>query len=252
MVAAMLKVHRQARTWTKDVTSYIALTEFARQKFIRGGLPADKIVVKSNFVSPDPGPKQTAGDGAVFVGRLSPEKGVRTLLEAWGRLRVPVPLRIYGDGPLRGELEKMVTDLNLSKVVLVGQVDADAVRSAMKSAQMLILPSECYENFPLTIVEAFSCGTPLICSRLGAMQELVADQQTGLLFSPGDSDALAEAVEWAWNHPRQLETMGKAARREYEQKYTAERNYVALMEIYFQAKEVFGGHSSAAVFAAAD
>jgi glycosyltransferase involved in cell wall biosynthesis len=252
MVAAMLKVHRQAGTWTKDVNLYIALTEFSRQKFIDGGLPAEKIVVKSNFVSHDPGPRQTAGEGAVFVGRLSPEKGVRTLLRAWGRMRVSVPLRIYGDGPLRGELERMATDLKLFHVSFLGQVSADSIPLAMKSAQMVILPSECYENFPLAIVETFACGTPMICSRLGAMQEIVAERETGLLFSPGDPDALAEAVEWAWNNPRQLEVMGKAARREFEQKYTAEKNYAALMEIYFQAKEEFSGQTSPALLTAAD
>jgi glycosyltransferase involved in cell wall biosynthesis len=231
----MLAVHRMARTWVDGVTTFIALSEFSRRKFTEGGLPDSKIRVKPNFVSPDPGEKDGAGDDAVFVGRLSPEKGVKSLLRAWGQLRVPVPLRILGDGPLRGELEQMVCDLKLSKVTFLGHVDYAATQSAIKNARFLVLPSECYENFPLTIVEALSCGTPVICSRLGAMQEIVTDRGTGLHFMPGNPDDLADKVAWAWDHPRQVTDMGKAARQEYEQKYTAENNYQSLMSIYQHA-----------------
>ena len=87
----------------------------------------------------------------------------------------------------------------------------------------------------MTIVEALSCGTPVICSRLGAMQEIVTDGETGLHFTPGNPEELADKVAWAWDHPRQLTDMGRAARQEYEQKYTAERNYASLMSIYHHA-----------------
>ena len=234
-VAIMLAVHRQARTWVDGVTTFIALSEFSRRKFTEGGLPDSKIRVKPNFVSPDPGEKSGVGDDAVFVGRLSPEKGLKNLLQAWAQLRVSVPLRILGDGPLRGELEQMARDLRLSEVSFLGHVDHAATQSAIKNARFLILPSECYENFPLTIVEALSCGTPVICSRLGAMQEIVTDRGTGLHFTPGNPDDLADKVAWAWDHSRQVTEMGRAARQDYEQKYTAESNYQSLMSIYDHA-----------------
>jgi glycosyltransferase involved in cell wall biosynthesis len=234
-IAIMLAVHRKARTWVDGVTTFIALSEFSRRKFTEGGLPDSKIRVKPNFVSPDPGEKQGVGDDAVSIGRLSPEKGLRSLLRAWGQLRAPVPLRILGDGPLRGELEQMAYDLKLSKVTFLGHATHAATQSAIKNARFLILPSECYENFPPTIVEAFSCGTPVICSRLGAMQEIVTDGGTGLHFTPGNPEDLAEKVAWAWDHPRQVTDMGRAARQEYEQKYTAESNYESLMSIYEHA-----------------
>lgn len=234
-VAIMLAVHRKARTWIDDVTAYIALSQFSRRKLIQGGLPAQKIMVKPNFVSSDPGEKNAAGDGAIFVGRLSPEKGLKTLLQAWRRLSVPIPLQIIGDGPLRGDLERLASDWKLSQVRFLGHLRHEATQSAIKGARLLILPSECYENFPMTIVEALSCGTPVVCSRLGAMQEIVADNTTGLHFTPGNPEELAEKVAWAWDHPRQVEDMGKAARLEYEQRYTAESNYAALMNIYQQA-----------------
>jgi len=234
-VAAMLTAHRSARTWVDNVTGYIALTQFARDKFTKGGLSPEKIRVKPNFVSPDPGVKEWAGAGAVFVGRLSPEKGVKTLLEGWERLRSPVPLRIIGDGPLRQDLELIKSQRSLSHVSFLGHLSHQEVQAAIKSAKFLVLPSECYENFPLTIVEAFSCGTPIICSRLGAMQEIVANEHTGLHFTPGNADELAEKVEWACNRSRQIDEMSRAARLEFEQKYTAEHNYSTLMDIYRQA-----------------
>jgi glycosyltransferase involved in cell wall biosynthesis len=237
-VAFMLATHRRARTWIDKVTLHIALTHFSRTKFTEGGLPAAKIVVKPNFVSPDPGEKQSEGEGAVFVGRFWPEKGVATMLRAWGHLRGRLPLRILGDGPLRGELERIASDLNLSNVTFLGHVSNDATQAAIKNARILIFPSENYENFPVTIVEALSCGTPVVCSRLGAMQEIVKDGVTGLNFEPGNPEDLAEKVAWACDHPGEVNAMGRAARLEYEEKYTAENNYAALMSIYQQALTV--------------
>jgi glycosyltransferase involved in cell wall biosynthesis len=234
-VAFMLAMHRKARTWIEKVTLHIALTQFSRGKFAEGGLPVEKIVVKPNFVAPDPRPKKHIGDGAVFVGRFWPEKGIATLLRAWRQFRAPIPLRILGDGPLRGELERLASDLNLSNVTFMGHVGNDVTQAAIKNARVLVLPSENYENFPVTIVEALSCGTPVVCSRLGAMQEIVADKVTGLHFSFGNPEDLAEKVAWAWDHSGEIRDMGRAARLEYEQKYTAENNYATLMSIYQQA-----------------
>jgi len=239
--ALMLSVHRWLGTWSKMVDCYIALTEFARAKFIEGGLPAEKIVVKPNFVYPDPlafnhqssitNHKSPQGS-ALFVGRLSREKGVRTLVAAWRQLGNRILLHVVGDGPLRTELEKTASCLGLSSVSFTGHLTPDHLTPLMKRARFLVLPSECYENFPLTILEAFACGVPVIASRLGAMQEIVADGRTGLHFTPGDADDLAAKVEWAWTHPEEMHEMGRAARAEYEFKYTAELNYQMLMEIY--------------------
>lgn len=237
-IAAMLTMHKKLGTWQDGVTSYIALTDFARRKFAEGGLPPKKITVKPNFVFPDPGEKNETGEGAVFVGRLSPEKGAKTLLRAWRQLRTPIPLRIFGDGPSRQELERTAFELNLPHVSFMGHTSRSDVQRAIQGARLLILPSECYENFPLTIVEAFSCGTPVVCSRLGAMQELVMDGVTGLHFAAGNAEDLAERLAWAWDHTTQVREMGRAARWEFEQKYTADVNYAHLMSIYERALSV--------------
>ncbi len=231
-VALMLAVHRRLHTWTEMVDRYVALTDFARRKFMALGLPVMKLLVKSNFVYPDPGQRVCNGEYALFVGRLAAGKGLKTLLAAWARFNRDIPLMIIGDGPLRPELEADANDRRLTHVYFRGPLARAETLAAMKEARFLIYPSECYENFPMSIVEAFSCGIPVICSRLGAMQEIVADGRTGLHFTPGEGESLAQQLEWAWTHPRTMAEMGREARREYEAKYTAEKNYSTLMEIY--------------------
>ncbi len=234
VVALMLQVHRTQRTWQESVNGYVALTEFARQKFIDGGLPADRIHVKPNFVHPDPGEKSAAGDYALFVGRLSDGKGVSTLLAAWELLHSSIPLVVIGDGPLRAALQAKAREKNLRRVAFRGRLEVTEARAAMKQAAFLIVPSVWYETFSLNIAEAFACGTPVLCSRLGAMEENVVDHRTGLHFTAGDAEDLARKVEWAWTHPAELALMGREARREYESRFTPEKNYVRLMEIYDQ------------------
>jgi len=229
----MLTVHRWLGTWARHVDVYVALTTFAQRKFIEAGLPADRIVVKPNFVYPDPGPASSEGRYALFVGRLSPEKGLRTLLDAWKRL--PIPLKVAGDGPLMQEVQSHVQGAAMSHVELLGFRPVEEIVALMKGARFLILPSLWYEGFPITVAMAFACGLPVIGSRLGAVEEIVQDGSTGIHFTPGDPEDLAAKAESAWTHVGPTSEMGEAARREYEDKYTAERNYEMLMEIYGRA-----------------
>ena len=231
-VALMLTVHRARGTWTKSVDGYIALTEFSRQKFIEGGLPASRIHVKPNIVASDPGKSNGRGGYAVFVGRLSPEKGLSTLLAAWKLLSVSVPLMIVGDGPLRQRLEAEAERNGLWNVTFRGHVSNPDTREAIKQAAFLILPSLWYEGFPMVIAESLACGTPVLASRLGSTGELIDDGRTGLHFTAGDASDLARKVEWAWSHSSELAEMGHAARGEYETLYTPEKNYLRLMDIY--------------------
>ncbi|HVB54807.1 MAG TPA: glycosyltransferase [Candidatus Acidoferrales bacterium] len=231
-IALMLASHRAMGTWARKVDCYIARTEFARQKFIEGGLPAEKVVVKPCFVQLDPGLRHGRGDNVLFVGRLSPEKGLRTLLKAWERLGGRMPLRIAGDGPLRPELEAEARQRDIRGVTFLGRLDGHGVLAEMKRARFLVFPSEWYEGLPLTIAEAFACGLPVIASRMGSMLEIVEDGRTGCHFTSGDAEALAVKVEWAWTHPKEIDSMSRDARTEYEAKYTPERNYQLLMRIH--------------------
>ena len=235
VTAAMLSVHRALRTYSRMVDMYIALTDFARQKFIQGGFPAEKIAVKPNFIDPDPGIGDGQGGYVLFVGRLSLEKGINTLLAAWEKIGGKIPLKIVGDGPLASQVVE--ASLRISGVEWLGHKPRQAVLDLMKDAAVLIVPSICYEGFPVTIVEAYSVGLPVIASNLGGMSSMIEHNRTGLHFCPGDPDDLAKQVEWILGHPVELERMRKEARSEYEAKYTAERNYDMLMEIYKKAEK---------------
>ncbi len=231
-VATMIAVHRGMKTWREKVGVYIALSEFARGKFIEGGLPGERIVVKPNFVDPDPGLKCGRGEYALYVGRLSVEKGLRVLLAAWSRLQEKIPLRIAGEGPLKEEVAAEIKTRGLSNVNLLGRLPSSEIVSLMQGARFLVLPSVCYENFPLAVAEAFACGLPVIASRLGAMVEIIADGDTGLHVTPSDAADLAAKADWAWRNPGKLQELGKAGRQEYVSKYGPEQNYHLLMGIF--------------------
>ncbi|PYX60234.1 MAG: glycosyl transferase family 1 [Acidobacteria bacterium] len=231
VLAFMLAFHRARQTWD-SIHTFIALSNFAKGKFIQGGLPAHKLAVKPNFVYPDPGARTNAGDFVLYVGRLSKEKGVDTLLQAWTRVQGNIPLFVIGDGPLRQELCSQYS--GDPRIVFRGQISRAQVVDAIKGARFLVVPSRCYENFPMAIAEAFACGVPVIAANIGAVQELISPERTGFLFQPNDATELAERIEWAWNHPADTLRMGRDCRADYESKYSAERNYESLMTIYKQ------------------
>jgi len=226
-VARMVACHRSRGTWLDKVDSFIALTEFAKSKFVQAGFPAEKIVVKPNFVdcsrAPSPGEKRS---GALFVGRLSMEKGVDTLIEAWSTLNVP--LRVIGNGPLA----EKVKSCGLSHVEYLGPCSSQEVAAEMTQAEFLVTPSHWYEGFPMVIAEAYACGLPVIASRLGSLAEIVVNGVTGAHFEAGNPEDLAEKVRWAAGNPEELQQMGRHARRIYEEKYCSEVNYPMLMDIY--------------------
>ena len=167
----------------------------------------------------------------MFVGRLSQEKGIDALLDAWQNLP-GIPLKIIGDGPL---FEKVKQEAKKTPTIeFLGKLERDNVFGAVQKARFLVIPSICYENFPLTVLEAFASGVPVITSRLGSLETLVMNGQTGLHFTPRNAQELAEKATWLWQNPQEAALMGQNARREYEEKYTPENNYRQLMSIYEQ------------------
>jgi glycosyltransferase involved in cell wall biosynthesis len=239
--AGMLTAHRMIGTWQSAVDAYITPTAFAREKFIAGGLPAERIHVKPNFVDPDPGaapgPEEDQGGYAILVARLSHEKGLDVLLPAWDLLaregNAP-RLKIVGDGPLADDVKAAVA--RHASIEWLGRRGMDEVFDLIGRARRRVFPSACYETGGRTAVEAFARGTPVIASGHGAPGEVVADGRTGLLFKPGDANDLAAVVRAALADPARLRAMGAEGRREYEAKYTGARNYDMLMSIYEKAR----------------
>ncbi len=234
-VAAMIAVNRATGTWRNLVDCYIALTHFAKDGIASSGVPADKIEIKPNFVSPDPGLRTQAADYALHVGRLVVEKGTDTLLSAWKTLNGLLPLRIVGGGPQWKNMESRCATEGIRNVSMLGHVSRPEVMAQLREARFVVFASQCYENFPMSIVEAFASGVPVIASRLGSTAEIVHDGVTGLNFAPGDPQDLARCVRWATEHPERMEEFGRRARAEFEQKYSAARNYEMLMSIYAKA-----------------
>lgn len=232
-VAAMLSIHKLFRTWSTQVDVYIALTPFARDKFILGGLPENKLVVKPNFAfSTRTLDNSQRRRNFFYSGRLSPEKGVSVLLDAWRRANISAPLVIAGSGPLYDTIAGQSQALGIE---CLGHCDPARIPLFLQESICLVFPSLVYEGMPRTIIEAFASGAPVIASRIGAASTMINHGVTGLHFEPGNAADLAAKVEWAWNHPEELLRMGCAARREYEAKYTPERNYQMLMDIYRRA-----------------
>ena len=226
-VARMIDVHRRSGTWTEDVDRFVALTSFAKTRFVAAGLPAERIAIKPNGLV-DPGrPSGGARSGILYVGRLSPEKGVLVLGAAARLARVPVAM--LGDGPLAGELAR------LGGPSLLGAGDRGAVGAAMAGALALAVPSLWYEGLPMVIAEAFAAGTPVIASRIGALSDIVEDGVTGLLVRPGDAADLARAADWLADHPVEAARMGAAARAAFEERWSEEITTASLLSIYAEA-----------------
>lgn len=264
-VAIMLAVHTALRTWTRMVDVYIAVSEFERRVMLEHGLPEDKLVLVRNFVSEEAKPASTRGSDFVFAGRLSPEKGVETLLRAWRQLRPAPRLLVVGDGPLRKKLEREAAALPAGTVCFTGWLSRESTLERIQNAYAVIVPSECFETAAISAAEAFACGVPVIASHTGTLAEVVTNGYTGRHFCRADAEDLARIVRWASANPDAIAQMGRQARLSYEARYGAEGHYHALMEIYRRAiaarapralsilgacptvREISGNHAGAAL-----
>ncbi|MDF5730697.1 MAG: glycosyltransferase [Rhizonema sp. PD38] len=228
VAVAGLTTHRLRGTYKNDVDIYIALTRFARQKFIEAGLPAEKIAVKPNFVTSDIDIGNHSGGYALFVGKLVQYKGIETLLKAWHLLNETIPLKIVGQGPLEILLKSNLPN----NVEYLGRLAREKVVTLMQNASLLIFPSEWYEGFPMTVTEAFATGLPVIGSNIGGITEIVKEGYSGWNFTPQDAQDLAHTVQKAWSDTTELQRRGLLARKQYEDHYSLEKNYQMMMNIY--------------------
>ena len=237
-VALMLSFNKAIGTWKKKVQRYIALTEFQRLKLIEGGLPAERIVIKPNFLLPDPELSRSEPHHMVFIGRLVREKGIMVVLDAW-RLLPDVPLVILGDGPLRADVEHFCQEHALDNVRILGHRPHPEAMQWLDSAWYLLQPSEWYEGFPMTVLEALARGIPVISSNLAAFTPVLLEKGAGMQFEAGEPASLVQCVRQALSDPILRSEMSAKSRRLYLESFSAEASYQRLMQIYSEAQDSF-------------
>jgi glycosyltransferase involved in cell wall biosynthesis len=235
VVAAMAAWHRARGTWLGEVDRFIVASTIALRKFTEAGFPAERFRLKPN-VMPDlpdlkPAARQTR---AIYVGRLSREKGVRPIVEAWVAGKLQIPLLIVGTGPLEVELR------NAAKanpaIEFTGRLRFGDTCRAIAESKLLLLPSQCYETFGRTVLEAYAMGTPVISSRGTAPGDLIEDGRTGFLVDPGDAAGLERCVRDFFALPAEKRrAMGEEARKSYQTNYNRERNLEILVSVYREA-----------------
>jgi glycosyltransferase involved in cell wall biosynthesis len=235
VVVGMQSVHRIAHTLQRNVDAFIALSESQKARLGRYGLPTSRIFVKPHAIYPDPQPGFGRGGYAIFVGRLSAEKGVGTLLEAMRRVAAPLPTLLVGDGPLASMVEQAArTDPRLQ---WLGARSPAEVAALIGDAAFTIVPSEAHETFGLVVAESLAKGTPVLVSHAGALPDLIASSGAGRTFATGDPVSLAWEIDWFAQHPPERAAMRERARRRYETAYDGAASHDRLVAIYRRAIE---------------
>lgn len=219
------------KVWTTEVDQYIAAAEFTRRKYVDQGIPVDRISLKPHFIYPDLGKRKGHDGYALYLGRLSEEKGINVLLKAWADIK-NITLKVAGTGPSEAGVKKFAEDQRTHNVEFLGFQNQVQCQDLMARAAVVVIPSVCYENFPRVVVEAFCRGVGIIASRLGSLAELIQDGRTGLLFNAGDSQDLQRAVRQYFENPVRINHFEKNARSVFEEKYTPQANYETLKGIY--------------------
>jgi glycosyltransferase involved in cell wall biosynthesis len=232
-LTGMVAVHMIRGTWRKRVGRFIALTEFARSLFIEhAGLPADRVIVKANVV-PDIGVEPGKKRYALYVGRLSSEKGIDSILRAVRSGKFPLPLKIVGSGPMESEVRAAA---DAGQLEFLGKKSSEGVHSLLRQAKLLLAPSVWHEaGVPLVIGEAFSAGVPVITTRMKPMDSVVEHERNGLLVSPDSELEICAAAARLQSDENMLARMRLEARRTYEEFYLPATNCRALLNIYRNA-----------------
>ena len=239
-LAASVWLHRRLNTWNEAVDAFVTLTDFQRSKMIEGGLEPSRVHVKPNPFPSVPPVVDWASrkHEALFVGRLSDEKGLRTLISAWLGWGSAAPqLRIIGDGPLAGWLSNVIATQDIhGRIQAVGQVSSEAAIAATAESKLLIVPSEWYEGFPLVVRDAFAVGTPVAVSDIGSLATIVRDGDNGVLFPAANAAALQKTVSRLWSDQSEMQRLANGARQDFLDHYTVPKNLQILKSIYAAAR----------------
>jgi glycosyltransferase involved in cell wall biosynthesis len=226
-------VARKWRLFKDNVTLYVPPSAFVRQRMIDAGFPPERIIVIPNMVSvPDVAKEDSPGKYVAYVGRISPGKGIGTLLTAAGKTGLPV--QIAGDNSQKPRFVETAPP----NARFAGLLDRNQVAGFYRNARFSVVPSICFETFGLVAAEAMSHGLPVIASKTGALPEIVEDGVTGFLFRPGNAEELASKMKLLWENPDLCRKMGKAARDRVIREYGEDLYYRRLVETYHRAIEL--------------
>jgi glycosyltransferase involved in cell wall biosynthesis len=232
--ADMTSYHWRRKTWENIVDTYIVATKFSYGKHVQAGIPADRMAVLPHFAEEPPQglcSAENRGEYALYAGRLSEEKGVDLLLRGWQKVK-KIPLWIIGTGPKQKEMEEYIKDHGLTNVKMLGFLESREYLKTLGQAKFLVVPSVCYENFPRVVADAYACGVPVLANTLGTMEEIVEHGRSGLLFTEGDAQNLADkAMEMVCDESKYKQFCANASQLYYE-KYTPSKHYAGLMDIY--------------------
>lgn len=238
-------IHKLLGTFRKQVDGFIVFTEFSRNLFLDSSLrlTRESFFIKPNFAEDKGVITAERGNYFLFVGRLSEEKGLDVLLKACEQ--GSFNLKILGDGPLREKVEAYAS--RYPAIEYLGKKPQEEVTGFMQQAKALIFPSIWYEGMPMVILEAFSCGTPVLASRLGNPGSMISPEKDGLLFEPKDAAGLTEAVIRLSENPGLQKTLSEGARATYERYYSPQQNHDMLIDIYLQVQHKANRNSDASI-----
>jgi glycosyltransferase involved in cell wall biosynthesis len=219
------------RRYYDQIDLIVTPSDFARAKLVEHGIRPEQVQTVHNFIDTQAYEPKYGGRDIIYFGRLSTEKGLRTLLEA--AVRTPrTRVMIAGDGPQRQDLENLRLKLGCQNVDFLGYVERARLPVMVREAMCVVMPSICFENFPYAILEAFALGKPVVASRIGGMPEMVKVGETGLLFEPGDALALSRHIEYLEGNPSEAERMGRRARQVAETEYSPDSHYAGIVAAY--------------------
>jgi len=237
LYSATLGINRVAGM-TDKVSAFVCVSGFVREKMLEVGIPDEKIFVRPNFIEPDALPLLSApgsGDYALFLGRLSAEKGPWTVVRAFEKIR-DFPLKIVGTGPLEAELKQYIRDRKLDNIEMVGFKGGEDKWRMINDALFAVIPSECYETCSIVALEYLSGGKPVIASNLGGLPNVIEDGKTGLLYRSGDVPDLVEKIRYLLSNPARIAEMGRSGRRVAETRFGPQESYSNLMNIFAQVR----------------
>jgi len=229
-VVEMYLHHKILHIYAK-INIFIATSKFLKEKVKEMGLKAE-VVYLPNFLNIDTFKPcyKWREKSLVYIGRLSPEKGLFTLLRAIKGLNIK--LKIFGDGPIKKDLEEKVRKEKIQSVYFLGHKSQDELKDEVIASMAVVIPSECYETFGLAVIEAFALGKPVVGARIGGIPELVRDGETGLTFEPGNEEDLRKKIKYFTKNPGKIIEMGKNSRKFVEKNFNSENHYKELIKIY--------------------